>query len=179
MNAEVLLPQGDEIIKCKVKQRHKGPDGKVTGIFNKNPILNSIIYDVEFPDGTIREYAANIIAENIYSLLDKHGHRQQILDCIVDHNSNGRAIKMKDKYIVTKSGTKRIRKSTVGWKLKVWWKDGSEQWVPLQLMKESYPVQVADYAVDHKIADQPAFAWWVPYTQIKRWVILSAVKARV
>ena len=86
---------------------------------------------------------------------------------------------MKDKYIVTKSGTKRIRKSTVGWKLKVWWKDGSEQWVPLQLMKESYPVQVADYAVDHKIADQPAFAWWVPYTQRKRWAILSAVKARV
>ena len=86
---------------------------------------------------------------------------------------------MKDKYIVTKSGTKRIRKSTVGWKLKVWWKDGSKQWVPLQLMKESYPVQVADYAVDHKIADQPAFAWWVPYTQRKRWAILSAVKARV
>ena len=74
MNAEVLLLQGDEIIKCKVKQRHKGPDGKVTGIFNENPILNSIIYDVEFPDGTIREYAANIIAENIYSSLDEHGH---------------------------------------------------------------------------------------------------------
>ena len=61
VNAEVLLPQGTDIKKCKVKQRHKNPDGTVTGEFNENPLLNSIIYDVKFPDGTIREYAANII----------------------------------------------------------------------------------------------------------------------
>jgi hypothetical protein len=30
-------------------------------------------------------------------------------------------------------------------------------------MKESYQVQVAEYAVANKIVEQPAFAWWVPY----------------
>ena len=117
VNAEVLPPQDDKIKKGKVKQIHKGPDGKVTGIFNKNPLLNSIIYDVEFPDGTIREYAANIIAENIYSSLDELRHQQQILDCIVNHNSDGRAIEMKETCVITKLGTKQIRKSTVEWKI--------------------------------------------------------------
>jgi len=30
---------------------------------NDNPLLNTLIYDVEFPDGNIKKYAANIIAE--------------------------------------------------------------------------------------------------------------------
>jgi hypothetical protein len=35
-------------------------------------------------------------------------------------------------------------------------------WLPLKDLKESYPVQVAEYAVANKFAKQPAFAWWVP-----------------
>ena len=49
VNAEVLMPQGDSRVKCKVKRRHKGDDGQVTGQFHQNPLLNSIVYDVEFP----------------------------------------------------------------------------------------------------------------------------------
>ena len=56
INADVLLPQGEELAKCKVKGRHVGPNGEVTGQFHKNPLLNSIVYDVEFPDGAIQEY---------------------------------------------------------------------------------------------------------------------------
>jgi hypothetical protein len=50
-----------------------------------------------------------------------------------------------------------------GWKLLVEWKDGLTDWLPFKDLKESYPVQVAEYAVANKIAEQPAFAWWVPY----------------
>jgi hypothetical protein len=42
------------------------------------------------------------------------------------------------------------------------WKDGMTDWLPLKDLKESYPVQVAEYAVANKFAKQPAFAWWVP-----------------
>ena len=41
--------------------------------YNENPLLNSIIYDVEFPDGQIKEYAANVIAQNMYSQVDSEG----------------------------------------------------------------------------------------------------------
>ena len=37
------------------------------GSYQENPILNSIIYDVEFPDAEVKEYAANILAENLLS----------------------------------------------------------------------------------------------------------------
>jgi len=71
---------------------------------------------------------------------------------------------MDNKYVVTKSSQRRLRKSTLGWQLLVWWKDDSDQWVPLRIMKENYPRQVADYTVDNDISDQPVFAWWVLYT---------------
>ncbi len=84
---------------------------------------------------------------------------------------------MTDKYFVTKSGTKRMRQTTVGWKLLVQWNDGSRQWIDLKILKESNPVLVAEYAMARDIADEPAFTWWVPYTLRKRDVIVSAVNS--
>lgn len=46
-------------------------------------------------------------------------------------------------------------------------------------MKESHPVETAEFAKARGISDEPAFAWWVPYTLRKRDVILSAVKSHV
>ena len=53
---------------------------------------------------------------------------------------------MADKYITTKSGTRHLRQTTVGWKLLVEWANSSCQWIDLKLLKESNPVQVAEYA---------------------------------
>jgi hypothetical protein len=44
-------------------------------------------------------------------------------------------------------------------------------------MKESHPVEVAEFAKARDIADATVFVWWVPYTLWKRDVILSAVKS--
>ena len=179
VGAEVLLPQGENLQSARVKGRHTDENGNVTGQYDTNPLLNSLIYDVEFPDGTVREYAANVIAENMYSALDENGFSQLILDCILDHCKDGSAISKADKYLITKRGNRRLRKSTIGWKLLVRWKDGSEQWVPLKLMKENYPVETAEYATANQIHDESAFIWWVPYTLRKRDVMLASVKARV
>ena len=59
------------------------------------------------------------------------------------------------------------------------WADDSETWVPLKDLKESHPVEVAEFAKAQGIADEAAFIWWVPYTLRKRDVILSEVKARI
>jgi hypothetical protein len=53
------------------------------------------------------------------------------------------------------------------------------QWIELKLLKESNPVQVAEYVTAKNIAEEPAFAWWVPYFLRKQNVIVSAVNARV
>jgi hypothetical protein len=41
-------------------------------------------------------------------------------------------------------------------------------------LKESYPLQVAEYAVANKLVHEPAFNWWVPGTLAKRNRIIMA-----
>jgi hypothetical protein len=86
---------------------------------------------------------------------------------------------MANKYFVTKTGTKRMRQTTVGWKFLVEWANGSRQWIELKILKESNPIQVAEYAMARGIGEEPAFAWWVPYVLRKRDIIVSAVNSRV
>ena len=179
IHAELCLPQGEDMRLAKVKGRSKDGDGETIGIYDNNPILNTMVYDVEFPDGEAREYSANTIAENIYAQVDTEGHSYNILDGIVDYKKLDNAISKEDKYIVTKSGQRRLRKSTIGWKLLVAWKDGSEQWIPLSAMKASNQIEVAEFAVARGIDDEAAFCWWVPYTLRKRDRTISAVNARV
>ena len=46
-------------------------------------------------------------------------------------------------------------------------------------MKESYPVQVAEYTIAKGIANKPAFSWSVSYSTKKRNVIISEIKSRL
>ena len=179
IHAEVLLPQGENLQSAKVQGRSKDLDGNAIGSFDDNPLLNSIIYDVEFPDGAVKQYAANTIAENMYSQLDSDGYSQTILDGIIDYSKDGQAVSMEDKYVITRTGTRRLRETTIGWKLLVKWKDGSEQWIALKLLKESNPLEVAEFAKAREIDNEPAFCWWVPYTLRKRDRIISSVNSRV
>ena len=154
--------KGGDLKSARVKHCHIDEDGNVVGNHDANPLLNSLIYDVEFPDGTVREYAANVIAQNMYSTLDENGFSMLVLDCILEHAKDSSAVSKADKYLVTKKGNKRLRKTTIGWKILVRWKDGTEQWVPLRLLKDNYPVEMAEYAKVNQIDAEPAFCWWVP-----------------
>ena len=53
--------------------------------------------------------------------------------------------------------------------------DGTSTWERLADLKESYPIDVAQYAIDNGIDDEPAFSWWVPYVIKKKERILAAV----
>ena len=44
-------------------------------------------------------------------------------------------------------------------------------------MKESFPVQVAEYAVLSCILQEPSFAWWVPFVIKKRNQIIAKNKS--
>ena len=143
-------------------------------------MLNSIVYDVEFTDGTIKEYSANVIAENMLSQVDEDGFSMTMMECIIDHKMDAAtAVPKDDKYIVTRRGQKKLRKTTTGWKLLIKWKDESESWIHLKDLKESHPIEVAEYAKSRGIDDEAAFAWWVPFTLRKKDIILSAVKSRI
>ena len=164
---------------AKVIGRAKDSDGAIIGSYDDNPFLNTLVYNVQFPDGEVKEYAANVIAENMYSQVDTDGYRYQLLDSIVDHRKNGRALDQEDMYITTKKGHRRMRETTAGWDLLVQWRNGSQEWIPLKVIKNSNPVEVAEYSRSRGIDNEPAFAWWVPYTLRRRDRIISGVNSRV
>jgi hypothetical protein len=58
------------------------------------------------------------------------------------------------------------------------WKDGSTTWATLKDVKDSYPVQAAEYAIAVGLSDQPAFSWWVPTTLKKRKQIIAKIKSK-
>ena len=178
ISAELQLPHNESMQRAKVVGRHRDQDGRTIGCHNDNPILDTRVYDVEFNDGSIKQYSANVIAENILSQVDEDGFSLALLDEVIGHRTNGHAIPKEEKYINTKRGRK-LRKSTVGWEMNVLWRDGSTSWIPLKELKESNPVEIAEYAVANGIQDESAFVWWVPYTLKKRDVIIAAVNKRV
>lgn len=146
----------------KVRRRARDDDGELTGTSNSNPILDTRTYEVEFDDGSSAEYSANIIAENMFAQCDPDGNQFRLMDEIVDYKSDDKAVKFADRF-VTVNGRQYHRKSTAGWNLCISWKDGSTSWEKLSDLKESYPVEVAEFAKAQGIDHEPAFAWWVPY----------------
>jgi hypothetical protein len=180
LHSEVSLQLGDGMAVGKVTKRAIGPDGTIAGTYDENPVLNTMIYEVEFPDGQLREYAANVLAENMLTQVDSDGFSLTMMEAITDYRRDEAvAVPMTDKYVITSSGQKRLRKTTAGWSLLVKWTNESESWIPLKDLKESHPIETAEFAKARSIADEPAFAWWVPYTLRKRDIILSKIKARI
>ena len=145
INAEVMLPSGDSMAIATVARRCVDDEGRLLGTFNDNPLLNTLLYECEFEDGTTRAYSANTIASNIFEKSYADGSSGSLLYVIVDHKSSGEATKMADKYIFSKTGKKRMRQTTQGWKFLVRWTNGTCQWIDLKILKESNPVQVAEY----------------------------------
>ena len=179
LNMEIALPrdgEGPEF--ARVTKRLRDADGIPIGTAHDNPILDSRVYEVEYLDGHKASLAANTIAENIFAQVDDEGHRFVLLDAIADHRVDGREVKHEDAFITSHNGGRRRQETTKGWEILLQWKDGSSTWESLKDVKNSYPVQLAEYAHQKKLSNEPAFAWWVPHVMKKRTTIISKVKSK-
>jgi hypothetical protein len=178
LTSEVQLPRGGEMKLARVMNRFKDPNGVPLGKRHPNPMLDSREYEVEFSDGSKDVVSANLIAENLYSQIDEEGRSYQILKDITDHRTTDEAVSLKPGYITNTSGTRKPRVTTIGWEIEVTWREGSTCWVTLKALKESNPVELAEYAVASRIEEEPAFKWWVCHTLRKRDRIIKKVKSR-
>jgi hypothetical protein len=125
--------------------------------------LNAITCEVEFPDGQLKEHAANVVAENMLTQVDSDGFSLTMMEAMIDHRKDETvAAPVADKCLMTPSGQKRLRKTAVGWSPLVKWADASETWTPLKDVKESHPIETAEFANAQGTATEPAFAWWAP-----------------
>ncbi len=177
LGASILLPRGSSSARGKVRNRKRNSEGILVGHADPNPIKDTRTYEVEFPDGEIAELTANAIAESMYASCDDDGNEYLLFDSIVDHKKSNKAL-TKETQHMSHNGKKAMRRSTVGWHLCVQWLDGSTSWQTLKDLKESYPLEVAEYAVIQGIDNEPAFNWWVNFVLRKRERIIKLVKGR-
>ena len=141
LNMELALPRdSDGPEYARVTKRLRDANGLPIGTANDNPILDTRVYEVEYLDGHKAALTANAIAENMYSQVDKEGHRIALLDEIVDHRIDGTNITEEDAYIIDKDGGRRRKETTRGWEILIQWRDGSTTW-ELSLIHISEPTR--------------------------------------
>ena len=80
LSNNIFTPHQDKNMHAVVVGRHRDNQGKTIGTQDKNPILNTAVYDVQFPNGAMNQYAANTIAENLNSQVDIDGHVHLMID---------------------------------------------------------------------------------------------------
>ena len=127
VGAKVNLLFGGTMHYGPVKRRARYPEGGLFDTRKSNPILDTRSYKVEFPDGNVAEFTANMIAENMLSQCDDAGNQYRLMSGIVDHKSNNKAVSKSDQYVVIR-GRQSPRNTTVGWKLCVECRYGSTSW---------------------------------------------------
>ena len=180
LGMELGLPRGpdDELQYATVKRIIKDNEGVPIGKESNNPLLDSRQFEVEYSDGYNEVLSANVIAENIIPQVDEEGHRQMFFSEIMDHRILSDAIPKAQGTFVTSHGAIRKKRTTKGVEICVQWKDGSFDWISMKDLKDSYPIELAEYAVQQRIDKLPAFAWWVPHVLKKRESIISKLKTK-
>ena len=93
INAEVLLPHGEMNAVAKLVKQSVDADLKVVRSFDENPMLNTLVYECEFPDGRTKEYAANITFKNIFLESDPDSHRERMLVGTVNYKHGDDAMR--------------------------------------------------------------------------------------
>ena len=118
-----------------------------------------------------------MIATNMYAQCDPDGNQYGLLDSIINFRRSTTALCYA--YQNTKKrGRTYYRRSTAGWQLCCQWKYGSTSWTKLSDLKESHPIETAEFAVYQGIDGGPSFNWWLPHVIKKRVHIISLLKKR-
>ena len=116
IHAQVRLPNGQTMMEARIKGRKRDAQGCEIETYHDNPIINSKVYEVVFQDGTVKEYDANVIVDNIYSQVDQEDFMCTMFDSIIDFKRDDSAVTHDNKYVTTKRGYRGLRKTTVVWK---------------------------------------------------------------
>ena len=112
INSEVFLQYRDLVQPSKALQRSVGSNGTLVDQYNNDPGLNFIIYDIEFPNITVKEYSDNVITENMLRQVNDDGFIMMMIQEIINHKMDITAVLKCDRHGVTRRGCKKLRKIT-------------------------------------------------------------------
>ena len=96
VGAEVNLSFRVTMRSGSVKQQAMDAEGELFYTRNSNPILYTCSYEVEFFDGDVAEFTANVIAEKMFLQCNDVGNQYHLMSGIVDYKSNIKAVSKSD-----------------------------------------------------------------------------------
>ena len=174
---QIQLNKNDYPVLVKIVSRQQDAAGSLIGRKNPDPKLDSRIYNVQYPDGHFERYSTNVLSEALNETMDHDGYDKSYISEICGYRKNMKhAITKEIGFVKSHNGRNVPVITTKGWKVNVRWLDGSTNWIPLNVFKNSQPLILANYAKTMKIHDEPAFLWWVPHVLRKASRLLSKVK---
>ena len=180
IGSQVNLPDKSGIpLLITVKKRKRESQGHPVGKADDNPILDSRIYELEYPDGRVEEYSVNTILENMVEQVHSNDWDTTLMDEIlaVRRDSDVSVMQGPDASAIV-NGRKRPIITTKGWDVQVRWKDGSISWHPLFLVKRSNPVDLTKYVESNGLSKEPAFRWWIKQVLKRRGKIKGKFKTK-
>ena len=71
------------------------------GMANKNPILDTRFYEIEFQDSLRQPVAANLISENLFSQINQCGRSHKLIDTIIDFRKTDKSVKDEDAFDIS------------------------------------------------------------------------------
>ena len=118
VNTEILMPQNWDVMQSAcVIGCSTDEEGNPIGQYDPNPMLNTRVFDIMFPNGANQQYLANVIAESLYENSDaEDGYRYQLIDVILDHQKINNVVKKANGIVVSKNGQSKKKIITKGWK---------------------------------------------------------------
>jgi hypothetical protein len=110
LNMELRIGTGkDDERWGRVIKHAKGIGGEPVSHAHANPFFDMREYEVKFTDGTVEQYATNIIAENMYAQVNDEGNMFQLLDEIMDHKKDDMAIDIANGTVTMSSGSVNLK----------------------------------------------------------------------
>ena len=157
ISALVMIPKYDGFARALVTIRKQDSNGNIIGSCHSNPLLDNLVYEVQFNDRVISKYAANLIYENLYSHTYPDGNNFLLLNDRLDHISTDKAVKPEYDF-EGELAKRKYNNTTSGWELLVEWANNTrpQSWISLKDLKALYPIQVVEYAKANGILGQPA-----------------------
>ena len=100
VNANVMLPLGDSLLRGRVVEQKRDAKGNVMGRANDNPIRETRQYVVKFDASEVTQLTVNVITQSMYSMCDEDDYQVLLFDAIVDHKRDETAMTKADQNFV-------------------------------------------------------------------------------
>ena len=130
LNIDITLPCciDNALMRIVAKQSRTDDDkDNFISIENSNPLLDTQDWLCQWDDWN---HDSKYHRKKLLAQIDIGGHKQMLLDKIIDHSTNlSVGITKENRFTTSSSGIKILKKTTARWEISIQWKDGSSDWV--------------------------------------------------